>query len=402
MDASSPQALANFFPEVTYRRVIFASVLVFLASAILHWPSFHIYSDIINAFWSRTNSAGVPFLTYEIPYTQYIFEYPPICGLVIWVGGWLSGGSLTNYALIEFTILGIFFVSTTHVLYKFLERLKLNHNLQLLFSLLVPSAVAFAAYNFDVIETFFIVLSLYLYVCLGRAKLSSISLGLAVATKLYPILLVPLFIQDVKSVKSKVSFALLSLGTVVALNLPFALVNYSTWLGGYLYLKNWGLEDTFLVWLFPSRSSIPVAEAISALLIAGSCAAVYLLARNQNIILRSFLVTGAFVLFSYIAPPQLNLDLLPFFALVPLIPIPLFYLFESTNLAFIALWDSFPNPSLPGVVQAIALARQILLATILFLLWTSGRTKAIVRAGTVRYALRKIRRLARQADLSRP
>jgi hypothetical protein len=350
--------------NVTYEKVMITAALVFLASAVIHWPSFHIYSDITTSFWSRTNASGVPYLTYEIPYAGYAFEYPPICGLVVWLGGWISNGNLYAYAAVEFAILGAFFVSTAHFLFRFLERLRINHNLQLIFTLFVPSAVALAAYNFDVINAFFIVLSLYLFTVKGKTNLSAMSLGFAVATKLFPILLLPLFIQDQTSFKKKIMFLLISIGVPLSLNLPFVLANYPNWLSGYLYLKNWGLEDTFLLWIFRS-SSHTFAEVVSGILILVSSCAVYFLLRKQSIIYRAFLIVGSFLLFSYISTPQLNLDLLPFFALVPLVPLPLFYLLEASNISFISLWDSFPNPSLPGLVQAIALARQICLGLIL-------------------------------------
>ncbi len=370
--------------------MIVAAVGVFVASAIFHWPTFHIYSDITTSFWNRTNSAGVPYLTYEIPYVGYVFEYPPVCGLVVWLGGWLSGGNLQVYAGVEFTILGIFFVLTANYLYKFLEKLGINQNLQFFFTLFVPSAFAFAAYNFDVIETFFIVLSLYLYLVTGNRKLSAAALGLAVATKLFPILLLPLFLQDIKQFRKKLDYALISIGVPLGLNVPFMFANYSRWLAGYLYLKNWGLEDSFLVWFFPNRASYPIAEAISAILILASCCSVYFLLRRQPLLLRSFLVIGCFVLLSYISPPQLNLDLLPFFALIPLISLPLFYTFEATNITFIALWDSFVNPSLPGVVQAIALARQICLGCILAIVVLRRSVADSIYAKKTKLAVRNI------------
>jgi uncharacterized membrane protein len=353
------------FGRSGYRNIILASVAVFVASAIFHWPTFHVYSDITTSFWSRANAAGTPYLTYQIPYVNYVFEYPPVCGLVVWLGGWLSAGSLNTYAAVEFTILGIFFVLTTHFLYRFLGKLGMDQNLQILFTLLVPSAVAFAAYNFDVIVTFFMVFALYLFVVKKDQNLSAISLGFAVATKLFPVLLVPIFLQDIKASDKKIKFALISIGVPLGMNLPFMISNYSNWLAGYLYLKNWGLEDTFLIWLFPSRGSYPLAEAISGVLILISVCGIYLFLGKQPLLIRCFLVVGCFVLLSYISPPQLNLDLLPFFALVPIVPLPLFYGLEATNATFISLWDSFPDASLPGVVQAIALARQLCIAAVI-------------------------------------
>ena len=78
------------------------------------------------------------------------------------------------------------------------------------------------------------------------------------------------------------------------------------------------------------------------------------------------MVLGVFILFSYIATPQMNLDLLPLFSLVPMIPLSLFYLYELSDVGVILFWFAFPsNNTLPSVPQAFALLRQIYLAAII-------------------------------------
>ncbi len=86
------------------------------------------------------------------------------------------------------------------------------------------------------------------------------------------------------------------------------------------------------------------------------------------------MVLGVFILFSYIATPQMNLDLLPLFALVPMIPLSLFYLFELSNAGIILFWFAFSNSNtLPSVPQAFALLRQIYLAVIIGILGFSKK-----------------------------
>jgi hypothetical protein len=84
------------------------------------------------------------------------------------------------------------------------------------------------------------------------------------------------------------------------------------------------------------------------------------------------MVLAAFILFSYIATPQMNIDLLPLFALVPMIPMTLFYLFELANIGIIITWFQFPNPTHQGVSQTFALIRQIYLAIIIAILGFSN------------------------------
>jgi Glycosyltransferase family 87 len=361
-----------------YRFAILSAGIVFAISAIGHWPNFGATSDITTSFWGRTNGNGVPYLTYEIPYVGYIFEYPPVCGLILWLAGWSSGGNLYAYTAIVFVVLGACFVLSAHFLYNFLNYLKLDHNLQWLFTIFVPSVVIFGAYNFDIIQTFFVILALYFFIAQNRPFLSAAALGMAIGTKLFPIVLVPFFLQDLrkkKRVKAAARYAVISLGIPTSMNLPFAILNFSNWISGYTFLEHWGLEDTFLVWLFPSPSSWSTAEIVSGGLVLLSVALIFVYLRDRPLLVRCFLAIGSYILFAYISAPQMNLDLLPFFALVPLVPLPLFYVFDGATGLFIALWDTFPDPRFPGVVQGISLIRQIALACILTIVWKATGVK---------------------------
>lgn len=271
-----------------------------------------------------------------------------------------------------FLVLGAFFVLSAHLLYNFLNHLKLDHNLQWIFTIFVPSVVIFGAYNFDIIQAFFVILALYLFIAQDKPSTSAGALGFAIGTKLFATVLIPFLLQDLrrsKGIKVSRNYALISLGVPGALNIPFALLNYSNWISGYTYFKTWGLEDTFLVWIFSSRSSWGIAEFVSAGLVVLSIIAIFVFLRDRPLLVRCFLAMGSFLLFSYISAPQMNLDLLPFFAVVPLVPLPLFYFFEATTATFSALWYSFPDPRSPGIVQAVALIRQIALLSILIVVW---------------------------------
>ena len=137
-------------------------------------------------------------------------------------------------------------------------------------------------------------------------------------------------------------------GVVAALNIPFMIANYNVWLQGYEFLRSWGLEDSFLVWIFNDSNTWTVAKEISYGLVGLSALSVYVFFRHKPLLVRAFMLTGLFILFSPIATPQFNLDLLPFFSLVPLIPLTLFYLFELTDVGIIVSWFAFNNSTFPG------------------------------------------------------
>src|SRR4029077_17262663 len=153
----------------------------------------------------------------------YVFESPPICGLIVWLGGWASAGNQSIFAAVEFGILLVFAVLTSHIVYEFLGYLKLSHNRQLLFSIFAPSLLFYGAYNFDIVQTFFVILSLYFFMARKQSNLSALSLGLAVATKLSPALLLPVFLQEMRDKTSRIKYTLIMGVTVGALNAPFAI-----------------------------------------------------------------------------------------------------------------------------------------------------------------------------------
>ncbi|MDA4111525.1 MAG: hypothetical protein OK439_03240 [Thaumarchaeota archaeon] len=372
-----PKKLRQLLNEPLYASVMMATGVFFLVSILIHFPianSPEFYSDFLGSFWGRmVGNTQIHEVVVGIPYVTYMFEYPPICGLILWLGGWASGGSQTIFAAVEFGILLLFTILTSHVVYQFLGYLKLDHNRQLLFSIFAPSLLFYGAYNFDIVQTFFVVASLYLFMARRQTKLSALSLGLAVATKLSPAILLPLFWQELPGRKSRITYSAVMGGTIAALNVPFMLANFSTWLAGYTFLKNWGLEDSFLVWIFNNSDSWGLAKDISYVLLGASALSVYIFFRHKPMLVRAFMLLGMFILFSYIATPQMNLDLLPLFSIVPLIPLSLFYLYELTDVGMIVFWFVFNNPTLPGIPQTFALLRQIFLAAMIGILGFSKK-----------------------------
>jgi len=355
----------------------------FLMSILIHFPinnSPRYYSDIIDTFWyGRVNANNVPYVVSGIPYVTYNFEYPSICGLILWLGGWLSGGSVTTYAIVEFGTSFIFFIALTHITFQFLEYLNLGHTKQLIFSVFAPSILLYGAYNYDTIQTFLVIAALYLFVARSKIDLSAIMIGLSVATKLTPLFLMPLFWQELRGFEKRLRFTLIAAGAWAVPNVPFMVANFgyannSGWYYSYHFLQTWGLEDTFLVWIFPNNTPVfagninftwwTVAKDISLALVALTALVIYFYFNKKSLLTRAFLITGLTLLFSYIAAPQLNLNLLPFLALVPVVPLTLFYLFDITNVMIILTWFMIPNshPTLPGLVQTFALLRQIYLA----------------------------------------
>ena len=148
--------------------MILAAAVFFLISALIDFPfnnSPSDYSDIIDTFWNRTTPQQLHEVVVGILYVTYVFEYPPICGLILWLGGWASGGSVGVYATLEFGVLFVFTILTAHYMYLFMKYLGLSDNRQLVYSIFAPSLIFYGAYNYDIVQTFFVVAALYLFPC---------------------------------------------------------------------------------------------------------------------------------------------------------------------------------------------------------------------------------------------
>ena len=98
---------------------------------------------------------------------------------------------------------------------------------------------------------------------------------------------------------------------------------------------------------------------------------------NQRLLVRSFLLSLAWLLGSYIVTPQMALLLLPFYVLIPAVPLLGAYASDTLNALIMVFWftemNAGRNPIAPdNPIQWIALARQLIwLALLIQLLYPS-------------------------------
>ena len=147
-----PQKFRQLLQEPMYQSVMMGTAVFFLVSIIIHFPinnSPQFYSDFLGSFWGRmVGNTQIHEVVAGIPYVDYMFEYPPICGLIVWLGGWASGGSQSIFAAIEFGILLIFAVLTSHVVYQFLGYLKTESQPPVAFFGFRPLAIVLRSVQF--------------------------------------------------------------------------------------------------------------------------------------------------------------------------------------------------------------------------------------------------------------
>ena len=329
------------------------------------------YSDVTSIFWREGIGKG----EHLIPYFQFSFEYPVIVGIFVYLCS-LSrvfindfSTAMTYYTFAMQCILAAFTIGTVITLYKICDMMKVKKERIWRYLLITPSFLMFILFNWDMIAIFFSILSIYLYLRKENTK-SAISLGLGISAKIYPAVLLPVLLLEEKTWRRRISFLIYSLGTFLLLNLPFMISSYETWFGTWAHHMAWGIENSWLIYIF-NQMDLKAHYVGFAVLI-------YLVYKGlvetskkeyrttaERIVERSWLMSIAWLFGSYVVTPQMALMILPFFVLIPLIPLPLVYLADTLNALIIVFWfsemDAGRNPiASDNPIQLFAAARQLL------------------------------------------
>ena len=330
------------------------------------------YTDIASIFWRDGIGKG----SHGIPYYDYVFEYPVIVGFFTYLSSYFGramsddfGISMAYYSLAMNLVISIFALGTVFVVYKLCELLAVDRKRMLLYFLVTPTFIMFTIYNWDIFAVFFSALSLYFYL-LGKKRHSAISLGLGIASKIYPAVLGPIFLLEEKTWKERFIFFALAASVFAVLNAPFAVLKYDVWFGTWRHHMTWGIENSWLIYLFDQMDMNAHYASLAVLLylvykgIVGTSKKAYP-SQPSRILERSFLMSLAWLIGSYVCPPQMALMILPFLVLMPLAPLWLFYLAEIFNALIIVLWFTpqlnLGNPLVASSpVQAFSAMRQLI------------------------------------------
>jgi uncharacterized membrane protein len=347
--------------------------MIFAFNVWEHSPSIvpNHYSDIVSIYY-RSGIGNGP---HGIPYVDYVFEYPTLVGAIVYVASLLARSStqdfltsLVYYKLIVDFVLYIFTMIAIVVLYKLTARYSVEAKRIWQLFLVMPSFLMFVDYNFDIIAIALALLALYLFI-LGRHSTSAISLGFGIGAKLYPAVLLPALLAASPSWKSRGRYAITAIAVVAIINLPFMLVNFSTWWGTWSFLAGWGIENSWLIFIFGQMDPLAHYFGLAVFLYIAYKAMMETrkraIAADQKLLVRSFLLTLAWLLGSYIVTPQMALILLPFFVLMPTVPILAAYVSDTLNALIMVFWfaemNAGRNPiAADNPVQWIALSRQLI------------------------------------------
>lgn len=327
-----------------------ASFAAMFLSYMLHspWSVPNIYSDV-GSFWGRAEiQQGL------VPYFQFFFEYPPISGCIIYLAR-VIGGNYDGY----YSTFGFMSLVAALVLAWSCWRTAnlLGSRLNPLYFFL-PSVIFYGIYNLDLFNAMFIILSLQ-FILEDRKEISAAALGLSIATKLVGVVLLPIYLLELRKNRLRLRYFLFTAAVVAVFYLPIALLNFKDLSQFYSYFSGWGLEDAWYVWIFQSPFSA-YAKWFGIAVVGILLLRVYTL--KVSLAPRVFLGLAAYLLGTTIYSPQFNLMLIPL-VIVLAFDDPSLYAWEVFNALIILTWFLVPNPTWPWTPpQAMALLRTASLA----------------------------------------
>lgn len=235
------------------------------------------YSDLPALFSERSFGKG-----------EWVFnggdqaaEYPALQGLVMWATAKVSPGGLVAYFNFSAILIALIFTATAYLFYRMKPEFALIYAL-------APSGILALYINWDLWAIATMLLAIYWF-DRKRELASALLLGVSIATKLFPIvLLLPILIIFLRrqNIKGGLRYLTLALGTFIAINIPFALTTPQGWWRFYdLNLHrdaDWGS-----LWYALSVFGVNLSNinylTILTLLIGVAAVAIFLLQTNETL-----------------------------------------------------------------------------------------------------------------------
>ena len=285
------------------------------------------YNDIQPLYGIRGIQAGTfPYVHGDLVDGELVngaIEYPVLTGVFMWFAG-LFADNYVDYLWITAALLTPFGLIAAYLLAR------MSRWRALLFAA-APAIVLYAFHNWDLLVVSAVVAGVWAW-SRGETLWAAVAFGVGAALKMYPALfLLPLALERWRAGDRRGSVQSLAAGagTFVAINLPFALINFDGWWTTYEFHQR-RLPNFDTVWMLglqPDGDVLMSAESFNRLttvLIVISFAAAVVIGWRRAVVRDEdypFLqVSGAalvaFLLWNKVHSPQYALWLLPFFALL--------------------------------------------------------------------------------------
>jgi uncharacterized membrane protein len=281
----------------------------------------HCYTDIYPLYFNERLSAG------KVPYTGHPVEYPVLIGAamqaVAWVVRPISDPYLRGREFFDVTVLllALFALAGTLATAYLAGR---SRRWTALGVALAPGLILASFINWDLIAMGLVAVAMAAWAA-RRAVLAGVLLGLAVATKFYPVLFLgPLLLLCLRAGRMRAFWTTTAAAAVawLAVNLPVAIAAPAGW-GRFYALSKSRSADWGSIWYFFETEHWPFLGSlsgsglnlVSAAVFAAGCvliAALILTApRRPRVPQVFFLVLAAFLLSNKVWSPQYVIWLVP-------------------------------------------------------------------------------------------
>ena len=281
----------------------------------------HCYTDIYPLYFTEGLSTG------KVPYLGHPVEYPVLIGAAMQAAAWvvspisdvlIRGREFFDVTVVLLTLFAVAAVLATAYLAGPARRWTA------LLVALSPAVILAAFINWDLIAMSLATLGLAAWAG-RRGVLAGILIGLAVATKFYPVFLLgPLFLLCLRAGRLRAFWVTAGSAAAawLAVNLPVAIAAPGGWSTFYRFNASRG-ADWGSIWYFfetehwPVVGSMPLStlNAVSLLLFGAACVLIAVLAlsasRRPRLPQLCFLVIAAFLLFNKVWSPQYVIWLAP-------------------------------------------------------------------------------------------
>jgi len=316
-----------------------------------------------------------------LPNWDYDIEYPVVIGFIIFITERASTASpflidsFNTFIFLNGLLQLVALIGSLVLLWKLQTILKFDKTRFYTYFLATVSFVMYGFYNWDMFVVFFTVLAIYLFLQKKLLKqFSGVALGLAIATKVIPIVMLPVLIQSLKTIKARIAYTCIVIGTWLALNLPIMLHNMDRFIFTYKWTVEYQLQNTWLSWFLEPIRDKTAGHYLGLGIIL---ALLYIVLRVKRPLITKIECSwlawyGAIFLFD----PQMFLQIMPI-ALIGAFPIVAWRIADILNGGIIIFYFlRATHPELPtyllnqimgfGLVNSLAAIRQIIILVAFF------------------------------------
>ncbi len=332
-----------------------------------------------------------------IPYVDYKLEYPPIIGLIIWLGQAIGTyapivlDSYNTYMVAESVLQFPFAIGTLYNTYILCDRLRINNKRIYLYFLTSLVFIIYGFYNWDFIVAYFVSLSI-LWFLEKKYDGSSLALSAGVLSKFIPVLMAPAMVISLPNNRARIRFILIAAISWGLVNAPFMMLNFPLWLQTFTHTSGHQLQNTWISMVIQTAGLGDVVSGRDYGHVLSLGVIAYLILRAiftkhtplEKILLSWYAWYGAIYLFD----PQMFIQLLPIIIITPDFNFIFYRLADLLN-AFIILFYFIggSNPGLPkyltdqltpfGLVNTSAALRQLIVLSAYFVAFNKERQESL-------------------------